>query len=205
MEELTKVCSKCREEKNINDFDLRKDTNTHKGTCKECRRVFQRSYSETNRDIIRQKHKTWRDDNKEKIKGYDMSFKDKNPNYHKLYYEENKEHILFRQENWRNNNRDYLKDASKVNREYHTIRHKKWVEENRNHLLLYTDEWRAKNKELIEKWNKNQRELLPNCIVNGMIASQFKGSIISSDIPQEITELKRNSIILKRIIKSKIK
>ena len=36
MENTTKVCSKCNQEKSIKEFSIRTDTNKHRRQCKQC-------------------------------------------------------------------------------------------------------------------------------------------------------------------------
>ena len=82
MEELkkTKVCSCCKIEKPLEEFDIcRKNKDGRQCKCKECRKI----YRQQNKDKIRESKKRYAEENKEKLK-----------EKHKKYYEENKGEIL---------------------------------------------------------------------------------------------------------------
>ena len=48
----TKICIKCKEEKSVDCFRLRKDTGNYAGECKECRGKYWKQYSKKNRAKI---------------------------------------------------------------------------------------------------------------------------------------------------------
>jgi hypothetical protein len=75
----TKICNKCKTEKTLPEFRLRKDTKTGYGTtCKECESIVNKLY----REKTKNKAQNYRTENKEKLKAY-----------FKKRYENNKEYI----------------------------------------------------------------------------------------------------------------
>jgi hypothetical protein len=94
----TKVCSKCKLEKDINDFSNRvKSKDGKRSSCKEC-----------DNDDVRK----WRLNNKEKVKTQKQRYLKKYPEKHlnrgKIYRDKNKEKELSRSGNWRENNKEYF-------------------------------------------------------------------------------------------------
>lgn len=66
MEKLTKICSKCNTEKELNQFSFRNDTQDYRKQCKECVSIRSKIYFDLNKERIKQ----YALDNKEKIKEY---------------------------------------------------------------------------------------------------------------------------------------
>ena len=63
----TKVCDKCRIEKNIDSFEFRKDRNNYRNTCKECRNEQRRKYYLQNHEtILEKKRERYKNDPKYK-------------------------------------------------------------------------------------------------------------------------------------------
>jgi len=94
----TKVCSKCKVDKNVCDFNIRNTSKDGKrSSCKEC----------DNENI-----KKWRQNNKEKVKlqkqRHIKKHRQENLDRGKTYRENNKEKNLIRSGNWRKNNKQYF-------------------------------------------------------------------------------------------------
>ena len=111
-----KVCSKCKEEKEV--FEFSKNTSTRDGYqsyCKKCIKELRRN----NRDKRNQYLKKWRASNPEKSKESGKKIREKNPekisNYQKKYKEENKERLVKSNKNYREKN---LEKILKHNMEY---------------------------------------------------------------------------------------
>ena len=91
-----KVCAKCKEEKELIDFESKKKT------CKECRKKLRREYYQNNKDKEKQNKKEYYQNNKDKIKQnkkeYYQNNKDKikqyKKEYSKKYYKKNREKII---------------------------------------------------------------------------------------------------------------
>jgi hypothetical protein len=120
-----KICEKCGTEKE------------YIGRCKECRRNYQKSYFQDNRERIYKIKNEWSKNNKEKVKESYNKFKQNNPSkikeYAKRTYEKNKDKKL-----------KYCKE--------YTIK-------NKNKKDNWGKIWREKNKERINiQRNKRNRE-----------------------------------------------
>jgi len=94
----TKICSKCKVEKDVCEFNKRMTAKDGKrSSCKEC----------DSQDI-----KKWRQNNKEKLKlqkeRYTKKYHQKNLDRGKKYRENNKEKNLTRSTNWRKKNKEYF-------------------------------------------------------------------------------------------------
>ena len=109
----TKICSKCKIEKSICEFNNRKTSKDGKrSSCKEC----------DNEDV-----KKWRQNNKEKTKQQQQrrlkKYWQKNLDRGEKYRENNKEKTLTRSRNWRENNKQYSikyyqEHKSEINKQY---------------------------------------------------------------------------------------
>ena len=102
----TKICSKCKVEKEVCEFNDRKTSSDGKRcTCKECE----------NKDA-----KKWRENNKETVKLQKQRYLKKNSKKNlergKRYREQNKEKTLNRAKKWRENNKEYLKNYYQENK-----------------------------------------------------------------------------------------
>ncbi len=63
-----RVCKKCEQEKSMESFDVRKDTNKLRSACKECRKLEKKAWEKANRAKARLITKRWRSKNPEKCK-----------------------------------------------------------------------------------------------------------------------------------------
>jgi len=129
----TKICSKCKEEKNIDQFyrdKNRKDGHTYQ--CKVCRDLYQDEYIKNN--------------------------KDKRHNRAKAYNEKNKESIAIQKKEYNLKNKEKKREKSKEYNE-RTGYQKKYREENKDYLSQSNKEYRIKNK---DKLNQKQRDKYNN-------------------------------------------
>ena len=69
MKSLTKVCSKCNIEKQIEDF-----INMKSSICKECQREYSRQYYYIHKNEITKKHKEYVKQHKEQITQYQKQY-----------------------------------------------------------------------------------------------------------------------------------
>lgn len=105
----TKICNKCKEEKEICEFTKDKRNKNGFGyTCKVCHNKHSKLY---------------RNNNQEKI----TIWKELNKDYNKIYYENNKTSALERKKIWRSNN---LEKEKKYRKNYNLINLEK-IKENR--------------------------------------------------------------------------
>jgi len=89
---VTKICSRCKIEKDVNEFHAYK--NRFRSRCKECRSQQAKKYYKENKDKLCQQTKKYRQENKEK-----------RSQQAKKYFQENKESINMR------NNYKYKNDT----------------------------------------------------------------------------------------------
>ena len=55
-----KVCTKCKKDKYLSDYELNKDRkHGYRSDCKECRREYRRKYRQKNKDIISENYKEY--------------------------------------------------------------------------------------------------------------------------------------------------
>ena len=82
-----KICSKCKEEKDISSFNKKRASKDgHRAECKECQKISNKKYKTENREKLKDKNKEYYENNKERIKEY---YKD----YSQIYFQKNKERI----------------------------------------------------------------------------------------------------------------
>jgi actin-related protein len=88
-----KICSKCKEEKDISFFPKNKSKPSGVNSrCKECTIADQKSYYQRNSDKVKRKVKEYAKKNKEKVSAYNRT-KTRDKEYDKRYYLENKEKV----------------------------------------------------------------------------------------------------------------
>jgi len=108
----TKICSKCKEEKEVCEFGIHNSTKDRLRTsCKECRKIDGKIYRENN---VKKRKETL------------QNWYNKNPNYNKEYYLNNFEYLNKKNKQWYN-----------LNTERHRETSKKWSECNREKINEY--------------------------------------------------------------------
>lgn len=105
----TKKCSRCKQSKELSDFDYKRNSGTQTlSTCNKCRHNY-REWAKENK-----KHRT------EYMEKYKKENKDSISSSRASYYKDNKEHILHTNKEWVKNNKDkhdkYVKEYIKLNR-----------------------------------------------------------------------------------------
>jgi hypothetical protein len=99
----TKICTKCKIEKNLDKFYFRKNLNKYETRCKECVKKEKQLWEEKNRDKHKIQSKKWKETHKEKIKEYNRKYK-----------LENKEKIDEQNKKYREKNREKCCNATKL-------------------------------------------------------------------------------------------
>lgn len=147
----TKICSRCKIEKNINEFN--KNRSKSAGINSECRDCAKK-YSAIKRkcpDYINYK-KEYRKKNAEKIKQKRKEYYEKNSKKEnqqsKIYKQNNVEKIKEQAKIWRQKNIDIIKEKEKIRRK-----------RDRNKTREVEKKYRYKN---IERLNRNKRERFKN-------------------------------------------
>jgi len=129
----TKTCSKCGNEKSINEFykdKSKKDNLTSR--CKECIS----EYYPNNFEIIKQRIKKWIKNNPEKVKIKN----EKNNEYHKNHPQQHRQCAIKYKKNHKNEIKEYFLKYRQINK----IK-----------LKEYSKKWRNKNIEYIRKYSRN--------------------------------------------------
>jgi hypothetical protein len=120
VEQLTKKCTCCGEEKPLSDFYKKKKCKFGVDSrCKLCVLKKSKKYRKDNKKKIRHYKKQWYNDNKEQIL-----------EQRKQYYENNRESLIEKQKQYHQDNREirleHQKQYRKDNREYFTEYKKQW-------------------------------------------------------------------------------
>lgn len=123
---LTKLCTKCKIEKSLNEFQMNKArTDGKQSSCRNCRSIHNKKYREENSEKVKIRHKKYRETHKAKSKKYRDENKDKRKIYIKKYNQEHKEERKKYYDKYRNNHkeeiRNYWKKYNKDNIEKITI------------------------------------------------------------------------------------
>ena len=110
----TKVCSKCKENKNICEFGkLKSSKDGYRYFCKKCRNNIEKTYEGDN---VLERKKKRRNNNKEKIKNHYQETKQTILDYQKKYREENLGKIKERKKKYYNINNKEILDKNKIYR-----------------------------------------------------------------------------------------
>lgn len=158
----TKICSKCKKEKSINEFYFRKDSGYYRSACKECTLKDNKKWTKENYDYIKEYKKEYAKNNKEKIRKshekYEKSHKAEISQKRKIYYLANKErentrNKLYNQTHKEQRHDYYIKNREKI-KEYQ-IKNKDRYREN---ARLYCNMKNANDK--IFKLKTKMRKLL---------------------------------------------
>lgn len=90
----SKICKKCKIEKNIQEFISNNSNN-----CKKCKHLYRAQYRQNNKEKIRQNNIDYAAKNKEYLKIKRSVYKNNNKEKIKKYYVENKERINNKKKN----------------------------------------------------------------------------------------------------------
>ena len=114
----TKICSKCKIEKEVCEFyKHNRNPNIYRCQCKKCMNKNSRVNYSNNKDKVLKQNKDYRLKNFEKIKKTRKIYLDKNPNLFKNWVEKNKEHRKNYINNYNSNPKIKLKNSlrSRIN------------------------------------------------------------------------------------------
>lgn len=161
----SKICKKCGENKNLQDFSIIKTTKYYEGTCKLCRSSHAKKIYQKNKLEILKKNKEYNIKNKEKkarldkeyalrnkeklskkIKEYYKNNKEKLSLASKKYYEKNKEKIKLQAKTYKINNKNTIKEKNK-----------NYTTKNKEKIKIKNKTYRDKNKEKIKEKDKSYR------------------------------------------------
>ena len=160
---IKKVCSKCNEELDINNFykDGQKKDGTirYRGECKKCIKEKRKIYCENNKEKIKEKRKIYYESNKEiflkKRKIYCENNKIKIKKSKKKYYENNKSKIREYREKYYEYNKEVIKE---YNKEYYKNNKEKIKEYSKEYNKEHYENNKEKIKEYSKEYYKNNKE-----------------------------------------------
>jgi len=144
-----KSCIKCGNQKSINEFYFRKDSQKYRDECKSCVSERSRIFHHANIDSNKKRQKLYRDNNKESLNASSKLWREANKERvtknHLIYNELNKEQIILKKAAF------YLKNKDRINaqkKEYNLRtaekkreRQRKYDLENKQHLRKKRREW----------------------------------------------------------------
>ena len=74
----TKICSKCKLEKNLSEFRKGRGKSNRKNYCKPCDDTYNKALYEKNKEFRKLQVTEWNEENPEKVKQYSKTWRDKN-------------------------------------------------------------------------------------------------------------------------------
>ena len=124
---MVKVCTKCKVDKELTEFYKQKSTKYGLfSQCKSCEKERLKKYRESNKERIKEIQKKWREDNKQHLKQWREYNEAHLKEYQKKWAKNNKEHIKEKHKKWCQTNKEHLKEyQKKYNKEYNKLRRKK--------------------------------------------------------------------------------
>jgi hypothetical protein len=137
---VSKICSKCKLSKNLDDFaDCKTAADGKQWNCRDCKRAYKKS----RRSIINEQQRIYRKNNATKLK---------------LYKEKNIDKIKEKNREYRLNNKEYISQKAKERRQnnWEKVREiaKKSKLKNREKIIIKAKEYRIKNKEKIKEYRQ---------------------------------------------------
>lgn len=123
----TKICSKCKEEKEVYEFYVDKTkSDGYYNSCKKCKNIYTKTRVDENKTYL----KLWKINNPD----YHKKFREKNPNYVKKYYQNNKEVLLERvKKHYHENKEKNLEKFRTLSTKYYYNNREKRLEYNKNY------------------------------------------------------------------------
>lgn len=122
MDDITRVCRKCGQEKPLEEFV--KDKTRELGysyTCKHCRREHACKYRADNHEKVLERTRKWRVDNPEKVREYDRKYRADNHEkileYGRKHYAENSERYNKYSRKWQAANPEKVRETRRYRRE----------------------------------------------------------------------------------------
>lgn len=122
MDDITRVCRKCGQEKPLEEFV--KDKTRELGysyTCKHCRREHACKYRADNHEKVLELTRKWRVDNPEKVREYDRKYRADNHEkileYGRKHYAENSERYNKYSRKWQAANPEKVRETRRYLRE----------------------------------------------------------------------------------------
>lgn len=110
---IEKTCITCGILKKISEFcKAKRGKNGRGGKCKQCLKLYNKEYCESNKEKLRENRKVYNKENKERFKERNKKLREKNKDikreYNKIYNKNNEIRIKQYKKNYRENNRDKI-------------------------------------------------------------------------------------------------
>ncbi len=156
--ETTKICITCNKSKLLSEYELRKDTQKHRGTCKKCINLKSLEYSKKNRAKKLASQKKYRDSHKEELRQKDIEYNKKNPHIRRDYYQRTKEANKESRKQYYLDNKDRFRQFILDNRELVAERRRKTRLRNIDYIKKWSKEYNNRNKEHIKIRDKKRNQ-----------------------------------------------
>ena len=189
---MTKVCLACKQELPIDLFKIvmLKGVQKHQqATCKPCMTSYRKAYYEANKERCKEQVREWNKRNPDYHTNWQKANPDKLKRHREAARPRAREHM--REQYWKDPEAARLKVRQYKAANIETVKAKKkeWNQSNRPHLRAY---YNSKTKQLSDSYIRNK------------LAANHKRerTLRSEDIPQELVELKRFQLLLKRELKN---
>lgn len=167
---VTRVCKKCGEEKTLDSFTKNKNCKYgREHTCLKCTLIRVNTFSNNNQQLVKKYKNDW----------YEKSKLD----------EEYKKKTIEYKRNYRKNNPNYVKY-------WNDIAHLKYAHKKHEYAKTY----REKHTEKLKLYSKNRFQFNKNNLTDTFIKSIIvrRSVLKNSDIPQELIELMRKYLKLRK-------
>lgn len=193
MEADVKTCSRCKEVKEVTEF------NKHKGNidglqynCNACRKAISAKYYDRTKEVQAEKSRRWREANIDRVKARGRK-----------YYQENKEKILQRQKG--EGTKAYMRSYYLAHKDEIDTRVKSWAKQHPEEARLRRAKWRESHREQHRESARSFATKVRTELRDGYIKQIFNNSIGNKnntvEIPKELIEAKRLQILIKRRVK----
>ena len=189
---MIKVCLACKQELPIDLFRIvmLKGVQKHQqATCKPCMVAYQRAYYKANKERIQEQLREW---NKQ------------HPNYTRNWQKENLEKHKQHRENARPRARERAKEKYWEDPEAARLKVRQYKAANIETVKVKKKEWNQSNRPHLRAYYNKQTKQLSDSYIRNKLAANHKRerTLRSEDIPQELVELKRFQLLLRRELKN---
>jgi len=171
-----KVCSRCKIEKELTEFNKRIDSKDGlRSQCKSCRTELTKKYREKNKERVKERRKKDYQQNKERYKEVATKWRQQNKERKKelgkKYYQQNKERLKERARKWSEQNKEHVRKRNKKNYQKNKERYKERYKE-------YYAQNKERIKKYIKEYERERRKTDPlfkmKCNLRGRTWSAFK-------------------------------
>lgn len=190
----TKQCNTCKLTKELTEFYKRKDGVLGcRSECIACEKKYAKKYRSLNKTLLKEKQRKYYYADVEKSRKQVLAsyhkHRDERMAYMKKYREKNKDKLNA------NARADYY-----ANYDHYRAKWKEYYDNNKEFISNVGKKWREKNVEKLIAMNKKRIEELTDSYVRGQLR---KRSLIKIDIPNELIEVKRLQIKIRRLANEK--